>query len=182
MVGALLSGLLGGCTSGPDGEQVPGVRPGVTLPAPDEREAAPLDRAVAVLGGDEQLALGDLRGDVVVVNFWASWCGPCRSEQPALNEAAEVLADEQVSFVGITVDESAVNATAHEREFDIPYPSLADPDGSFSARFGGVGAAAIPSTLVLDPDGRVALRIMGETDALEVVAGVEHLLREKPAT
>lgn len=182
MAGALLSVLAAGCTSEPAGEEIAGVRPGVTIAAPAARPAAPLDTAAPLLGGDgEQLALGELAGDVVVVNFWGSWCGPCRREQPELNDAATMLADEPVVFLGVNVDDSEPNALAHEREFDMPYRSVYDPDASYAARFGGVGAAAVPTTLVVDADGRLAVRLIGETDAEEVVAAVRRVLEEVPA-
>lgn len=177
-VGVALSMLLAACTeAAPAGQQVAGVRTGAVVDVAD-REAAPLDVTGPVLGGDgEQLALSAYAGDVVVLNFWASWCPPCRVEQPELNQAAELLADEGVAFVGIDVDEdSEANGLAHVREFDVPYPSIHDPRGEVASRFGGIGAATLPSTLVLDPEGRVAVRILGETDALEVVAAVTHVL------
>ncbi len=182
VAGALLSVLAAGCTSEDAGEQVAGVRPGVTIAAPAARPAAPVDTAAPLLGGEgEELALADLAGDVVVVNFWGSWCGPCRREQPELNDAAEALADEPVVFLGVNVDDSEANALAHEREFEMPYDSVFDPDASYAARFGGVGAAAVPTTLVVDQEGRLALRLIGETDAAEVEAAVRRVLEETPA-
>ena len=152
----------------------------MTLPAAEEREAAPVDVEAPLLGSDQQVALSEFAGQVVVVNFWGSWCGPCRREQPELNDAAAALADQPVVFLGVDIDDTVPNAQAHEREFDIPYDSVFDPDASYAAEFGGLGAAAIPSTLIIDGDGRVALRLIGETDAIEVVAGVERLLEELP--
>ena len=184
MAGALSSLLLVGC--GGDeaaGEPIPGVRAGVTLPAPEAREEGPLDVEAPLLGDrEQQFALRDVLGQVVVVNFWGSWCGPCRAEQPELNDAHEVLADAGVVFVGVDVlEDSEANGLAHEREFSMPYRSVWDPDASYAARFGGIGAAAIPTTLVLDTQGRVAVRLIGETDALEVIAAVEPLLDEVEA-
>ncbi len=153
------------------GRRVEGVRASVCLDDPSTRPDAP-DRAAPVLGAeDEQMGLDALRGDVVVVNFWASWCGPCRREQPELNRAASDLAPLDVSFLGVNVqDSSTANALSHAREFDIPYPSLEDPDASWTAAFDGVGARTLPSTVVVDREGRVAASLLGETTYGEVVA------------
>lgn len=177
----VLALLLAGCTSGPPpGEEVPGVRAGVTLPAPEDRETAPVDIAVPVLGEDEgtELALGDLAGQVVVLNFWASWCGPCRAEQPELNEAAEALADLPVTFLGVNIDDTVPNALAHEREFAIPYDSVFDPSAAYASRFGAVGPRSIPTTILIDAEGRVAARLFGITDFIEVTALADRLAAE----
>lgn len=181
VAGALLTALLAGCTGGgePVGEQVPGVRAGVTVPAPEDREAAPVDIGVPVLGeGDTELALSDYRGEVVVLNFWASWCGPCRAEQPELNDAAEALGDQPVAFLGVNIDDTEPNALAHVREYDIPYPSLFDPSVGYASEFGAVGPRSIPTTIVIDHEGRVAARLFGITDFIEVVALAERLAED----
>lgn len=175
--------LLAGCTEAtPAGEVVPGVRAGVTLPAPADRPPAPTGEAVQVLGADEgeELSLGDFDGQVVVLNFWASWCGPCRAEQPELNAAAEALADLPVAFLGVNIDDTIPNAQAHEREFSIPYPSLFDPSAGYAAEFGGVGPRSIPTTILIDAEGRVAARLFGITGLIEVTALAERLAEEAP--
>ena len=108
------------------------------------------------------LSLDDLRGQVVVVNYWWSACPPCRVEQPALNDAASELADD-AAFVGINIrDLSADNGKAYVRTFDVPYPSVYDPSGKALLAFSGVlRRNAIPSTLVLDEQGRVAATVVG---------------------
>lgn len=175
--------LLAGCTdAAPPGETVPGVRAGVTLPAPADRPAAPVDEAVQVLGAEDgtELSLGDFAGEVVVLNFWASWCGPCRAEQPELNAAAAALADLPVAFLGVNIDDTVPNAQAHEREFDMPYPSLFDPSAAYASEFGGVGPRSIPTTILIDAEGRVAARLFGITDLIEVTALAERLAEEAP--
>ncbi len=175
--------LLAGCGDpAPAGEVVPGVRAGVTLPAPADRPPAPTDEAVQVLGAEEgtELSLADFAGEVVVLNFWASWCGPCRSEQPELNAAAEALADLPVAFLGVNIDDTVPNAQAHEREFAIPYPSVFDPSAAYAAEFRGVGPRSIPTTILIDAEGRVAARLFGITDLIEVTALAERLAAEAP--
>lgn len=185
IVGAFAAALLlGACTDAPPpGETVPGVRQGVTLPAPEDREPAPVDEEVQVLGEEEgtTLSLADHAGEVVVLNFWASWCGPCREEQPDLNEAAAALSDLPVTFLGVNIDDTVPNALAHVREFDIPYPSLFDPSVAYAAEFGAVGPRSIPTTILIDHEGRVAARLFGITDFIEVTALAERLAQEIPA-
>jgi thiol-disulfide isomerase/thioredoxin len=150
-------------------ERIPGVRPGLCPIAVEEREPAPTE-AVAVLGTEgEEFSLEDLRGRVVVLNFWASWCGPCRVEQPDLNEAHAALPEDDVAFLGVNIEDSAPNALAHVREFDVPYPHLYDPNNAYASRFRGVGPRTIPTTLLIDAEGRVAVRMFGlvtQTDLL----------------
>ena len=167
--------LLGG--GGTDADcDLPGVRPGLCPIPPDERVEAP-DDALRVVGSDEERSLAQLRGEIVVLNFWASWCGPCRTEQPDLNEAHGILDGQGVRFLGVNIEDTEPNAQAHQREFDIPYESLFDQRNRYAARFRGVGPSTIPTTLFIDADGRVAARLFGSPrDATEVVAIVEHVL------
>ena len=151
-------------------ERIPGVREGVCPIPVEQREAAPTV-ALPVLGEPEtRMSLEELRGRVVVLNFWASWCGPCRTEQPDLNEAFAALPRDEVAFLGVNIEEARqANALAHEREFEIPYPSLFDPANELAARFGGNGPRVPPSTLFLDREGRVAARVFGVIGTTEVL-------------
>jgi thiol-disulfide isomerase/thioredoxin len=174
----LLAACAGGTSQAADCERVAGVREGVCpLPA-EERGAAPT-LAMPVLGTeDETLSLEDLRGRVVVLNFWASWCGPCRAEQPDLNEAHALLPADEVAFLGVNIEDTAPSALAHEREFAMPYPSLFDPANEFASRFQGIGPRTIPSTVFLDPEGRVAARIFGVVGMSEVVGLADAIAAE----
>lgn len=127
----------------------------------------PVDRGKPIsLAGEDldgnPLSLDDLRGQVVVVNYWWSACPPCRVEQPGLNDAATELGDE-AAFVGINIrDLSADNGKAYVRSFEVPYPSVFDPSGKALLAFSGILTRnAIPSTLVLDKEGRVAATVIG---------------------
>lgn len=169
---ALVVALVAALALGGGGTQdctLPGVRPAFCpIPAGD-RVAAPT-LAWPVLGDDTEIGLGDHAGDVIVLNFWASWCGPCRSEQPQLIQARSDLADLGVTFLGVNeTDSSEANGLAFEAEFAIPYPSLYDPDGRYAAAFEGAGPRVMPSTLLIDRQGRIAVTILGETGYDEVV-------------
>lgn len=131
------------------------------IPAADRDE--PVRLAGTRLDGAD-LALESLRGKVVVVNVWGSWCAPCRKEAPLLTAAANELTGEDVAFLGIDIREtSEANAQAFERTFDTPYPSIFDPKGTALLAFDGqIPPNAIPTTLVLDREGRVAARVLGE--------------------
>ena len=165
--------LVSGCSASSaaaECERIPGVREGVCLIPEAERTEAPT-MALPVLGqAGEEISLLDLRGRVVVLNFWASWCGPCRAEQPDLNEAFASLPRGEVAFLGVNIEESReANALAHQREFEIPYPSMFDPANELAARFQGNGPRVPPSTLFLDREGRVAARVFGTIGTSEVL-------------
>ncbi|WP_232679675.1 TlpA disulfide reductase family protein [Nocardioides sp. R-C-SC26] len=131
---------------------------GSIVPIPESERPAPLDFTGTSLG-DEPIDVTDYRGEVVVVNFWGSWCNPCRAEMPMLREASENL---DAEFLGVLVrDESADDARAFEREFGITYPTIADSTDAL-LNLGRYAPQSPPSTVVLDREGRVAVLINGE--------------------
>ena len=176
-----LSGTLTACSSGGDAtcDDIPDIRRGVCLTAPADRPPAPTD-AFPVLGDeDREIGLGDYAGEVVVLNFWASWCGPCRAEQPILNDAVDALDGQGVAFLGVDLQENLpANGIAHEAEFAIPYPSIYDPSSAYAARFRGIGASTIPSTVLIDRQGRVATTLYGQLLGGEVEALAAMLAAE----
>ncbi len=132
----------------------------------------------------EQLSLPDLRGKVVVVNVWGSWCPPCRAEMPDLVEAHDKIVDklgDQVAFVGVNQrDPSVEQARAFNRTFDVPWDSFYSPDGKALLEFRGrLSPYTIPATLVLDTSGRVAATIVGRVTSASMLVGlVEDTAKE----
>jgi thiol-disulfide isomerase/thioredoxin len=113
------------------------------------------------------------RGSVLVVNFWASWCGPCRVEQPELNRVARAYRGRGVKFIGVNVRDSRGAAESYAEEFKIPYPSLFDQAAVAAVR---LQAVALPSTFILDRDGVVAYRLTGKTTVAILSARLDKLL------
>lgn len=108
------------------------------------------------------ISTDDLRGSVVVVNFWYASCPPCRIEAPEIAKYAQSSPD-GVRFVGVNVYDGEAAAASFEEKFDIPYPSILDVStGSVRLAFAGaLPPNAVPVTIILDRDGQVAARISG---------------------
>jgi peroxiredoxin len=155
---------------------VEGTPRGELIPTED-RATAP-EFGGTLLDGDE-FSSADLAGDVAVVNFWGSWCGPCRVESPEFQEVFADVRDEGVQFLGINVKDTDQLARAFEENFGIQYPSLADPRGEVALAFRDYPASAIPSTIVLDRRARVAAVYTGAVaqgdlrDVLDLLMGEE---------
>jgi thiol-disulfide isomerase/thioredoxin len=162
-------GVLAGCSTG-DGAVdvnnggefrfVAGTPAGEVIPE-DERATAPEFSGTLLGGGD--FASDELAGDVVVLNFWGSWCAPCRVETPEFQEVYAEVRDEGVAFLGLNVKETDEQfALAFVADHGIEFPSLYDPRGEVALAFRDYPANAIPSTIVLDREYRVAAVYTGE--------------------
>jgi thiol-disulfide isomerase/thioredoxin len=126
------------------------------------RTAAPAVSGTTLSGS--QLNLSAYRGKVVVLNFWGSWCAPCRKEAPTLAVLSEQYQAKGVQFVGVDIRDQTSAAEAFVQNFGITYPSFNDQADAIALDFrGSVSPAAIPSTLVLDQDHRIAGRVIGAT-------------------
>jgi peroxiredoxin len=124
----------------------------------------------------------DWKGDVVVLNTWYANCPPCRAEAPDLVALATQYADQGVHVLGINGTDAAGAAQAFQRQFEVPYPSLADSDGTAVADLQGtVPINAVPTTVVLDRDGKVAARVLGLAEGSTLSAIVDDLLAEQPS-
>ena len=153
------------CSGGGSGSADDGLgAKSVSLPAP-------------ALAGDTvqggHAALSDLRGSVVVVNFWATWCAPCRREQPDLVQLANDYHDRGVEFLGVSERDDTAKARAWVKEFHVPYPSIVDESGAWADDFAFFG---LPDTYVIDRSGSIRWTVFGQTDAAQLKRLIERVL------
>ncbi len=184
MAGALL--LLVGCSTGSDAVEVnnggefrfvAGTPAGEAIPEA-ERAAAPGFSGTLLGSGDFDSA--ELAGEVAVLNFWGSWCPPCRVETPEFQEVYADVRDQGVAFLGLNVKETSEQfAQAFVDSEGIEFPSLYDPRGEVALAFRDYPANAIPSTIVLDRGGRVAAVYTGEVAQEDLRAVLDLLLAEE---
>jgi cytochrome c biogenesis protein CcmG/thiol:disulfide interchange protein DsbE len=142
----------------------------VIAPSPLLGHAAPPIRGVELMGGTFNLALH--RGQVVVVNVWASWCIPCVREAPELSEFAWQQRHHGVILIGVVFNDSLASAKAFSRHYGSLYPSLIDPQGNIANEY---GVSAPPITFVIDRHGRVAVVLIGATSAQQLTGVVRRV-------
>jgi thiol-disulfide isomerase/thioredoxin len=124
--------------------------------------------------GTETIALGDFKGKVVLLDFWATWCPPCRSEIPSLKKLHDELKDRGFSMVGMNVDQGSPQEVAEAvKRFEITYPlGLAGPE--VQAAYGGI--RAVPTKFLLDREGAIRKNYVGVVPEKDLRADIESLL------
>ena len=140
-----------------------------------ERDAAPALRLPRLDGGGRQQTLADYRGRVVVLNFWASWCDPCRAESPLLERWQRRISSRGGTVLGVDVRDVTSDARAFVRRYRLSYPMLRDREGGSQSDFGVVG---YPESLVIDRKGRIAAVERGPVDDRFMHREVEPVLAE----
>ncbi|MGW7365961.1 TlpA family protein disulfide reductase [Streptomyces sp. NPDC054841] len=153
---------------------------GISTAAKGKRTDAP-----ALAGKDltgKPLDLADYKGKIVVLNLWGSWCTPCRAEAPYLAKVAKDTKGKGVEFIGINTRDSQTGpALAFEEEFGIGYPSFHDPIGKLILKFpkGSLNPQAIPTTIVVDREGKLAARALTALDDKQLHSMIDPLMAEK---
>ena len=139
-------------------------RPEIGDPAPDF--------ALTLFDGSE-VSLTGSRGQVIVLNFWASWCAPCRNEAPELQRVWEMFHDQGLVMLGVTYQDAARASQAFVQANGITYPNGLDPKARISRTYAITG---VPETFVIDRDGNIAWFHIGELDAATLIEQLERLL------
>ncbi len=141
-----------------------------------ERVAAPTAE-LPVLGKPAQSgSAADYRGKVVVMNFWASWCKPCRDELPLLERTQKQIAPQGGTVLGISYRDITADALVYVRRYDLTFPSLRDRDGRFADEY---SAQAFPETFVIDRKGEIAAARRGPVTQAWLDETLPPLLEEQ---
>lgn len=172
---ALVPALLAGCGR----DQPASALVGTEAVGAEDRDG-PLSIVGETLDG-APFDLADLRGKVVVLNSWASWCPPCEAEMPAFVNLADTSDPEDIVVVGLNVSDELDAARAFIDEYEMTFPIVSDPDGALLASIPGVPPKSLPSTVILDREGRIATRIIGATDPVSLARDVGEVLGAAPA-
>ncbi|WP_222268318.1 TlpA family protein disulfide reductase [Modestobacter marinus] len=184
LAAVLALAALTGCSTGSDAVDVnnggefrfvAGTPAGQVI-ADAERQSAPEFSGTLLTG--EEFTSSSLAGDIAVLNFWGSWCPPCRVETPQFQEVYAEVADDGVQFLGLNVKDTEQLAKAFLESKAITFPSLYDPKGEVALAFRDYPATAIPSTIVLDRENRVAAVYTGEVRQDDLRAVLQQLIGE----
>ena len=146
----------------------------VTLAAVGKQK--PADLALTDASSNARVHLRDLRGQVVVLNLWATWCGPCKAELPLLVAAERAYKGRGVTFVAASLDDakSRSRIPAFIKQYEIAFPVWTGATGDDLAKL-GLGEA-VPATAFLDAEGRIVARISGQIREAEITERLDWLL------
>ena len=149
-------------TATPHPHPTPTPAPVIIRSTRDESEGPATDFTIALFdGGGEELSLSDLEGEVVVLNFWASWCLPCRREMPAFETIYQEYKERGVVFVGVAVDDFAQDARDFAAEVGVSYPVGLDVTGEIAEAY---EIGALPTTFFIDREGMITRKIAGQVN------------------
>jgi thiol-disulfide isomerase/thioredoxin len=142
----------------------------------DDKEREPALTGDLVAGGSYDP--GTYKGKVTVVNFWGSWCPPCRAEMPGLVRAYEELSKDGVVFLGVNVRDPNIDlAKAFVEQYKVPFPSIRDPQSKLALEF-DIPPAGIPTTVILGKDGRPAKTFRSAVLETDLLAAVREVLAD----
>jgi peroxiredoxin len=128
-------------------------------------------------GGKTTLA--QRKGKVVVINFWATWCGPCKTETPQFDSVYRAIRSRGVDFLGIDTKDVKSNAQSFVKTYDITYPMVFDEQGETALRLGELPAAALPFTVLVDKQGKVAAVYIVRLSPKDLTGALDKLLAER---
>ena len=179
---ALCGPALAACSSGGgisggggDTDYVAANDPGLSTVALGHRPSAPQISGTTLQG--KPLALSQFKGHIVVLNVWGSWCTACREEGAALEETYQEFQSKGVEFIGINTRDDNAAALAYVNSNGVTYPSLQDPNELLVLQFKSIfPATTVPSTVILDKDGDVAVRALGGVTKPELEQQIDALL------
>jgi thiol-disulfide isomerase/thioredoxin len=139
------------------------------------REAAPLFSGVAV-NTEQQVSLADYRGKVVFLDFWASWCAPCRASLPAYEQMRQEIGTEEFEIIAINVDEDTDDGLEFLAQHPVSYPVLADPKGKIGIPY---GIRTLPRSFLLDRNGQIitSQKSFKAGDEIELKQEIMELLK-----